>query len=206
MPGCRVLLPEFITIDILLADLTVSKTEGYVVKQKRLWRPMIQNCLGYLAFLLQHFEILGNQFRIPKAASRLFAHGLCGHLVGQCGFVGAGRAKGIVDVNHLQNAGQHWYLGSPEAVRIARSVGVLVVMTNDRQHETQRVQRLADIFARDGVKLHDLPLFRSEVTALFEDVVGNRDLAEIVEISAAFEREDGIFVHVKMASKIGCVN
>ena len=42
-----------------------------------------------------------------------------------------------------------------------------------------------------------------KVAAFFQNFVGDGDLAEIVQISAALEGEDGIFVHAEVAAEIG---
>ena len=53
------------------------------------------------------------------------------------------------------------------------------------------------------MEFHDLPFGGREVAAFFQNFVGDCDLAEIVEISAALQGEDGIFVHAEMAAEIG---
>src|ERR1051326_6097875 len=81
------------------------------------------------------------------------------------------------------------------------------MMTNDRQDKTERVQRPAKIFAGNGIELHHFPFLRREPGGRFlENLVGDRDFSEIVEVAAALEGNDGIFVHSQVAAKIGGVN
>ena len=80
------------------------------------------------------------------------------------------------------------------------------MVANDGQHEAQGLQRLADVFAGDGVELHHLPFLGRKVAALFQNFIGHGDLAQVVQISASPEGEDGIFVHAEMAPEIGGVN
>ena len=76
-----------------------------------------------------------------------------------------------------------------EAVRVAAAVPVLVVMADDRQHQLQRAQRLADGLAGQRMLLHHAPLFRGEgLPAFLQNLVGYADLAQIVQIAAALQR------------------
>ena len=96
-----------------------------------------------MAFLLEHGEILGDQFGVPEAAGGFFAHGLGGLFVGERGFVGAGGAERVVDVYDLQNSRQYGNLRTGQAVGIAGTVGMFVMVADDGENETQGMQRAA---------------------------------------------------------------
>ena len=76
---------------------------------------------------------------------------------------------------------------------------------NNRQHQTQRFQRLADSLPGGGMPLHDDPLFRSEICTFFQDFIGHGDLAQIVQISAAAQGHDGLLVEPEVTSEIAGV-
>jgi hypothetical protein len=162
--------------------------------------------LRYLAFLFEHGEVFGYQFGVPEAAGGFFVHGLGGHFVREGGFVGAGGAEGVIDIDNLEDSGENWNLRSGQAVGIAGAVGMFVMMADDGQNQAQRTQRAADVFAGDGMEFHDHPFGGGEVAAFFQNLVGHGDFAEVVEIAAAFEGEDGIFVHAEVAAEIGGVD
>ena len=73
-----------------------------------------------------------------------FAHGDGRLLVAECGFVGTLRAQRIVDVHHLQHARQQRNFAPPQAIGISAAVGMFVMTANNRQHQAQRLERLAD--------------------------------------------------------------
>src|SRR3982751_5529808 len=101
-----------------------------------------------------------------------------GRLVGPCG------AQRIVYVDDLQDARQQRNLIAPKSIRVSAAVGVFVVMPNDRQHQPQGLQWLADVLSRDRVTLHDLPFFGSQVAPLLQNLVGDSDFAEIVQVTS----------------------
>ena len=76
------------------------------------------------------------------------------------------------------------------------------MMTDDGEHKAQRLQRLADIFSRHRMLLHDGPLFLSEVRTFFENLVGHGNLAEIVQVAAAAKGDERFVVEAEMFSKV----
>ena len=92
--------------------------------------------LCYLA-LIQHGEEFAHQFFIPQSGVSFLAHGDGGLIVTQGRFVGAGRAQGVVNIHHLQNARQQGNFTFEQSIGIAAAVGMLVMMADDRQDEPQ---------------------------------------------------------------------
>ena len=72
-------------------------------------------------------------------------------------------------------------LGAGEAVGIAAAVVPLVVVEHDRRRVAQRAGLLEDDLADLRVLRDDPPLGRGEVARLGQDLVGDRELAEVVE-------------------------
>ena len=77
------------------------------------------------------------------------------------------------------------------------------MMGSTRRSECSGLQMFSPVM---GWSFMICPFRWSEVAAFFQDLVGNGDLAEIVQISAALQGEDGIFVHAEMAAEIGGVH
>src|SRR5579863_1224447 len=162
--------------------------------------------LRYLAFLFKHGEILGNQFHIPETAAGLFLHGLRSLLVGESRLVGTCGAERVVNVDNLQDSREHRNLRGEQPIGIAGAVRVFMMMPDDRKNEPERVQRLADVLSCDGMELHNLPFGGGEVGPFLQNLVRDGNLAEIVQVAAALERNDGILVHAEMTPKFGGVN
>src|SRR4029077_15796855 len=72
--------------------------------------------LRYLALLLEHGEVLCDQFGVPEAAGSFFAHGLGGLVVGLWRLVGTGSAESVVDIDDLEDARQDRDLGPGQAL------------------------------------------------------------------------------------------
>ena len=72
-------------------------------------------------------------------------------------------------------------LAAGEAVGIAAAVVPLVVVEHDRRRVAQRAGLLEDDLADLRVLRHDPPLGRREVAGLGQDLVRDRELAEVVE-------------------------
>ena len=49
---------------------------------------------------------------------------------------------------------------------------------------------------------HHLPLFGGKVRSLFQDLVGHRDFAQIVQVSAAAQGDDCFLVQTQVTSQI----
>src|SRR5690349_10386835 len=88
-----------------------------------------------------------------------------------------------------------------EAIRITRSIPMLMMMANDRQDPAERFERLADGLAIGRMLLHDVPLIGCELGSFFQNFVGNLDLAQIVQISSPLERNHALMLEVEMTSQ-----
>src|SRR5580700_770241 len=152
-----------------------SRSQGWKKKAnyRRLptgyWYWQLTTALRHLPFLLQHREIIRHQFRIPQPPRGFLAHGLGRRFVGEGRFVGASGPQGVINVHNLQHSRQHRNLRCHEPVRISRPIRMLMMVPNNRQYQSERVQRLADIFPSYGMELHDLPLRRSEIAPFLQN-------------------------------------
>lgn len=165
---------------------------------------MRQNCDVYLrdlAFLLEHRKVFGDEVRVPEAAVGFFAHGLGCLFMGKRRFVRTSGAERVVNVDDLQDPWEHWNFHGGQSIGVAGSVRMLVMMTDDRKDEPQGMERLADILPRNGMELHDFPLGGREIATLLENFIRDCNLAEIVEVSAALQGDERIFVHAEMAAE-----
>ncbi len=104
-------------------------------------------------------------------------------------FVRTRRAERIIDIDDLQNSRKQRNLLAHQSVWISASVPVFMMMSNDRQHESQRTQRLTNGFTDSRMLLHDLPIIGRKVHTLFQDLIGNSDFSEVVKISAPTQRD-----------------
>src|ERR1700692_1910064 len=120
----------------------------------------------YLAALVEHAEEFRHQLLVPESASRLGAHGDRGLVVAERRLIRSRCTQRIIDVHHLQNARQKWYLVRTKSIRIAAAVRVLVMMPDNRKHQPQRLQRTANRLARHRMLLHALPLRGRQSAAL----------------------------------------
>src|SRR5262249_24228607 len=111
-------------------------------------------------------------------------------------------AQSIVDIDDLQDARQQRYVLARQAVGIAAAVPMLMVMADNRQHSAKRLERLADVLADHRMLFHDRALSGSEARILRENLIRNRDLAQVVQEAAAFERHDRLFIKAHVASKL----
>ena len=68
-----------------------------------------------------------------------------------------------------------------DAVRVAAAVPALVLVADRVRHRGEAGQRPQDALADDGVLAHQLPLLGVEPAGLVEDLVGDPDLADVVE-------------------------
>src|SRR6186997_1329094 len=74
-----------------------------------------------------------------------------------------------------------------EPVRVPAAVPVLVARANDARHAAERRGCAQDALADDGVLADEPPFALVERAGFVEDLVGNRELAEVVELSGALE-------------------
>ena len=135
-----------------------------------------------------------------ESASRFLTHGLGRLLVGQRRLVGASRAQRVVYIDDLQDSRKDRDFRANESVGIARTVGVLVVVADDGQHQAQRTQGLANILAGDGMEFHDGPLVRCEISVFSQNFIRHSDLSQIVEVAAASQSSDFFVIQPQMSA------
>ena len=70
---------------------------------------------------------------------------------------------------------------------------------NDGQDQAQRFKRLATVFPGEWVLFHDPPFLGGEVGTLFQDLVGNRDFSQVVQITAATQGNNLLFLKADVA-------
>src|SRR5262249_31950089 len=97
---------------------------------------------------------------------------------------------GVKRVDHSQNAGGHRNLFAGLAVGIAAAIPALVMMTDYRDNRVREVDPLHDLGSDHGVDLHLLEFGGAELPRFVEDVVGHRDLSDVVQQCACLERFD----------------
>ena len=87
----------------------------------------------------------------------------------------------------MEDPGQLRNLVTDQTVRVARAVVPLVVVPDDRQLRGQFGDRRDDLGAQDRVGIHLHPLIPRQALLLEQDVVGNADLADVMEEPAPFQ-------------------
>ena len=92
-----------------------------------------------------------------------------------------------------------------QAVGITAAIRMLMMISDNGKYQAQRFQRAADVFAGDGVLLHDRPFFWGEIRPFFQDFIGHGDFSQVVEIAAAAQGHNRFFCQSQMASKIAGV-
>ena len=109
-------------------------------------------------------------------------------LVGHAPAVRAIRGQRVEAVDDREDARADGDVGAADAIGIARAVPVLVVMPDDRHDGIRKIDRREDLRANRRVELHLLVFGRRELAGLVEDVLGNRDLAGVVQQRGSFDR------------------
>src|SRR5579872_2695477 len=119
-------------------------------------------------------------FRVPPTFGHFFAHGSQRLDGGECLLVWPFRSQRVVDIHNLKHAGGDRYRIFAKAVGISRAVVPLVMMTDDGEYRTERLQRRADALT-DNRMLPDYPPFlRREAPRLQQDGIWNGDLSDVV--------------------------
>ena len=86
-------------------------------------------------------------------------------------------------------------IASPsDAVRVATAVPILMVMADDRHDRIREVDRRKNLGADRRMELHLLEFGRRELAGLVQDVLGDGDLAGIVQQRRRFDRLEQRFV------------
>src|SRR6185369_4044866 len=89
---------------------------------------------GDLPRLLQESEEFHYQLLIPQSSTRLLAHSDCRLFVRKGRLIGTSGAKRVINIHDLKNARKQRDLVTPQSIRVAAAVRVLVMTANDRQH------------------------------------------------------------------------
>src|SRR6266566_437894 len=108
----------------------------------------------------------------------------------------------VVYVHHLQDASEPGNTLAGERIGVSGAVEVLVMIADDGQHQTKRLQGAADVLSGNRMALHYDPFLGGEIRALFQYLVRDRNLAQIVQISATAQSDDLVFLELQMASEI----
>src|SRR6185369_3587518 len=95
--------------------------------------------------------------------------------------VGAVGAEGVPDVDGSEDAGGKGNLLSLQAAGVACPVPLLVMAVRDVEGGTQEADRREHLMRDHRMALHDLLFFRGERRWFEEDMVGYRQLADIVQ-------------------------
>jgi hypothetical protein len=88
----------------------------------------------------------------------------------------------------LQYPGRQRYFFAFQPVGIAGAVTFFVMMSNDRQNVTKRLQWSANALPDYRVVFHDLSLFRGQGSLLEQNVLGNSHFADIVNDPTEMQR------------------
>ena len=80
-----------------------------------------------------------------------------------------------------ENARADRNLFALEPVRIAGAVPLFVMAAHDRRHRIGELHALQNLGAHHRVDLHLLELFRRQAPGLGDDVLGHRQLADVVQ-------------------------
>ena len=80
------------------------------------------------------------------------------------------------------------------------------MMTNDRHNRIVKIHSAENLCSDNGVHLHLLELWSSQLSRLVQDVIRYCDLTDIVQQSARLERFDVSVITTHQARDTGCVN
>ena len=80
------------------------------------------------------------------------------------------------------------------------------MIANDGQHLAQRLERLADRLAGEGMHFHHSPLIGCEIRSLFQNLIGNRDLAQVVQIAASTQRNDRFLIESEIKPQVAGIH
>src|ERR1700689_3467563 len=145
--------------------------------------------------LAEHLDQLRVELR-AGAATQLRQGILDGHRV-LVGAIVEHRAKGVAD---RDDAGAERDLLAGQAVRVTLAVPALVAGAHERADPCQRrAGRGDDLLAHHGVLLHERPLAFAERAGSSDDLVGNAELADIVQVAGLDDQADGFLVEADRA-------
>src|ERR1700674_4979965 len=118
------------------------------------------------SLFLQHSEEFGHDLFIPQTRAGLGTHSGRSLLVRPRRLIRTRSPKCIINVHYLEHAREQRYVLSTQCVRVAATIRVLVMTSNDWKYKPQRSERTAYLLARGRMLLHDLPFGRGEIGSL----------------------------------------
>src|ERR1035438_9886144 len=148
----------------------------------------------------ERFE-LSDQAVIPPPALRLVAHGFDRPFMGKSFSVGTVSRQSVVDICHLQDTRRESNLLALQAIGISRTIQFFVMVPNNGQNQTERLQRSADPLACDWMLLHNGPLLFIEGTRFDQDMFGDAYLADVMDDSAPPQRNTLFLRQTETASQ-----
>ena len=105
--------------------------------------------------------------------------------VGHGAAVGTPRRHGVVGVDDAHHLGEGRDVVAGEAVGVAGAVPAFVMVAHGG-HELGCEQRADDVGAEAGMLAHELPLAGVQAAGLEQHAVGDRDLADVVQVGRLF--------------------
>ena len=115
---------------------------------------------------------------------------VAGALVRPAGAVRPVAGKGVVDVGHGEDSSGERDVLRAQAIGIAAPVPFFVVAPHGTDHRRRELHRLQNADAQLGVALDQRELVVGEASRLVQNVLGNRDLPDVVEGRAGRDRAD----------------
>jgi hypothetical protein len=127
----------------------------------------------------QPFELIEHSC-IPPAPGYLEFHRLQRIGNGKGGLVWSLGSQGIVYIDNLQDPGGYRNLVPSKAVGISGAIEFFVVVTNDRKHETERLQWGADALANHRMFLDEFPFVRRKAARFQENRIRYGNFSHVV--------------------------
>src|SRR5712691_638866 len=98
------------------------------------------------------------------------------------------RRQCVIHIRDADNLRQKRNSITAQSLWIAAAVQALVMAPDNRPDGAQRLQRCAQRIADVRMLFHQLELCGGQGTALEEDGIGNPDLSDVVQVTAAVQR------------------
>src|SRR5438128_7763841 len=99
-------------------------------------------------------------------------------------------ARGVEAIHYREDSRRQRNLFAAQAVRVARAIPTLVMMSHDGNDRIREADALQYLCADRGVHFHLLELGVRELSRLVEDVIGHGELANIMQQRAGLQRFD----------------
>ena len=105
--------------------------------------------------------------------------------------------KSAVHIDDTHDLGTLRNRVATQPVGIARAIPVFLVVTDDRQHGFERLERRADVTAHARMLVKQGPLARSQGAGLFQNRVRDGDLAHVVQDGSVIENLYFLRIHAE---------